>query len=424
MARAPLTRGLRDEADVGPDPHPARELRRLSELRYRVADGEPDVRGWTVYSSTGRELGTVSDLLVDTDAGEVVMLDVDLRRGDRHSLAPVRAAWIDHATRRVVLDAREAERALAAGAEPGGAAQGTAVQGGAAPGGAAPGAADHPGIPVLPRAGALTDDEVGRFGADYARAYGDRGVDADRAYRLRRGDEELRFGGGPRRLLTPDAGAAAAGAAAGALAGRAPAGDPTEGRHFAESERINAELSAAPVDASRRDHAQVDRSRINTGGIADAGGDVARGRGPGAGDAGLAAAAAAADARFAEPAERRVARDDNADDARAMDEAQGIDPRELDARVRIDEGGTVDEQTPVAGVRYEGEDPTPHSYGQPADAYGPEYGSGRIGFDKVVSRGPYVADAGAAEPPHADPADAPRPLRYRRYPDAPTGDVR
>ncbi len=416
MARDPLTRGLRDEADVGPDPRAPRELRRLSELRYEVAAGEPDVRGWTVYASSGRELGTVSDLLVDTHAGEVVMLDVDLRRGERHTLAPLRAAWIDHATRRVVLDAREAERALAAGA---GAADAAPVSAAAA------GGADvDAGVPALPRAGALSDDDVRRFNDDYARAYGARGVDAERDYRLRRGDEELRFGGGPRRLLTPDAGAAAAGAAAGAFAGRAPAGDPAEGRHFAESERINAELSAAPVDASRRDHAQVDRSRINTGGIADAGGDVARGRGPGAGDAGLAAAAAAADARFAEPLERRVARDDNADDARAMDEAQGIDPRELDARVRIDEGGTVDEQTPVAGVRYEGEDPTPHSYGQPADAYGPEYGSGRIGFDKVVSRGPYVADAGAAEPPHADPADAPRPLRYRRYPDAPTGDVR
>ncbi len=387
MARAPLTRGLRDEADVGPDPHPARELRRLSELRYRVADGEPDVRGWTVYSSTGRELGTVSDLLVDTDAGEVVMLDVDLRRGDRHSLAPVRAAWIDHATRRVVLDAREAERALAAGAEQGGAAQGASVQGAAAPG-----AADHPGLPVLPRAGALTDDEVGRFGADYARAYGDRGVDTDRAYRLRRGDEELRFGGGPRRLLDP--GAPVAGApVAGASAGAAPAD-----AHFAESQRINAELAAPSIEASRRDHAH---------GV----------RGPAAHGDYLAAAAAAADARFEVPAERRVSRVDSADDVRAMDDAAGIEPRELDARVRIDEGGTVDEQAPVGGVRYEGDDPVPHHYGQPADAYGPEYGSGRIGFNKIVSRGPYTPTEGDALGGAGDPSGDPRPVRYRQYDD-------
>ncbi len=379
--RTPAPRGLRDEADVGPAPHPARELRRLSELRYRVADGEPDVRGWPVFASTGRELGVVGDLLVDTAAGEVVMLDVDLRRGDRHTFAPVRAAWVDHAARRVVLDAREAERAVAAS------------------GGSAGGAADAD-VPALPRAGALTDDDVRRFSDGYARAYGERGAEAERPYRLRRGEEELRFGGGPRRLLEP--GPATGGAAAGAAGGA----------YFAESERINAELSAAPGDASRRDHARVDRSRVNTGlgTNVTAGGDAAA-----SGDAGLAAAAAAADARFAELPERRVERVDSADAVQAMDDDAGIDPRELDARVRIDEGGTVDERTPVAGVRYEGEDPVPHRYGQPADAYGPEYGSGRIGFDKVVSRGPYVPTEGDAV--DAGGADAERPLRYRQYDD-------
>ena len=81
--------------------------------------------------------------------------------------------------------------------------------------------------------------------------------------------------------------------------------------------------------------------------------------------------------------ERRVARVDDASD---LDEAQAIDPRELDARVRIEEGATVDEDAPVAGVRYEGDVPAPHSYGQPEDAYGPGYGDGRIGFDRVVRR--------------------------------------
>ena len=116
MANTPAVRGLRDEAAVGPDPSRARDLKRLSDLRYEVAAGEPDIRGWTVYSSTGREIGVVSDLLVDTDAGEVVMLDVDLRRSDQHTLAPIRAAWVDHATRRVVLDARALAGALGASA--------------------------------------------------------------------------------------------------------------------------------------------------------------------------------------------------------------------------------------------------------------------------------------------------------------------
>jgi hypothetical protein len=180
------------------------------------------------------------------------------------------------------------------------------------------------------------------------------------------------------------------GMATGAGAG---AGAAADGGHFAESDRINAELASPVVDASRRDHAQSDRADATTGG-AIGGGTVA---GPGAG------------------IDRRTDRVDAADEVRAMDDARGIDPRELDGRVRIDEGGTVDDRTPVAGVRYEGTEGVPHQYGQPADAYGPEYGSGRIGFDKVVSRGPYVARDEA-------PADAgeDRPLRYRRYPDAPT----
>jgi hypothetical protein len=128
------------------------------------------------------------------------------------------------------------------------------------------------------------------------------------------------------------------------------------------------------------------------------------------GDASLLAAAAATDSHFARPPERRV---DRVDDASGLDDAQGIDPRELDARVRIDEGGTVDPTTPVAGVRYDSPDAAPaHSYGQPVDAYGPGYGDGRIGFDHV-SRGPYSADDAPAD----DAAAEPRPVRYRSYDD-------
>jgi hypothetical protein len=87
MARSDNTRGLRDEANVGPDPRSARELKRLSDMRYEVTDGDPDIRGWAVWASTGRELGVVDDLLVDVEAGEVVMVDVDLKRDDRHAYA-------------------------------------------------------------------------------------------------------------------------------------------------------------------------------------------------------------------------------------------------------------------------------------------------------------------------------------------------
>jgi hypothetical protein len=98
-------RGMRDEAGVGPNPSDAGRLTRLKDLRhFKIVDGEPDIRGWNVYSATGRELGEIEDLLVDTDLEEVVMVDIDLKRDDRHTLAPIKAAWIDREHKRVVLN--------------------------------------------------------------------------------------------------------------------------------------------------------------------------------------------------------------------------------------------------------------------------------------------------------------------------------
>lgn len=98
-------RGMRDEAGVGPNPADAGRLIRLKELRhFKLVDGEPDIRGWSVYSATGRELGEIDDLLVDPDLEEVVMVDVDLKRDDRHTVAPIKAAWIDREHKRVVLN--------------------------------------------------------------------------------------------------------------------------------------------------------------------------------------------------------------------------------------------------------------------------------------------------------------------------------
>lgn len=108
MAKSDGSRGLRDEMNVGPDPRSAHRLVPLNELgKFRIADGEPDIRGWTAYTSTGREIGRVHELLVDTDAREVVMLDIDLRRDDRHTMVPIRASWVDQSTKRVVVDAAE-----------------------------------------------------------------------------------------------------------------------------------------------------------------------------------------------------------------------------------------------------------------------------------------------------------------------------
>ena len=54
----------------------------LRNLRgYKVADGDPDVRGWEVAGGDGLRIGTVNDLLVDTVAGKVRYLDIELDPG-------------------------------------------------------------------------------------------------------------------------------------------------------------------------------------------------------------------------------------------------------------------------------------------------------------------------------------------------------
>ncbi|HEX6534530.1 MAG TPA: PRC-barrel domain-containing protein [Gemmatimonadaceae bacterium] len=99
---------VEDEAGVGPDPRQARHLMPLKELsRFKISGHDPDIRGWSVFTSNGREVGRVDDLLVDTTIGEAVMLDIDLLDSDRHTLAPIRAAWIDRAHDRVILDGAE-----------------------------------------------------------------------------------------------------------------------------------------------------------------------------------------------------------------------------------------------------------------------------------------------------------------------------
>ena len=80
----------------------------LKELgSWDVVEGEPDIRGWEVRTIGGRELGKVTELLVDPDAGEVVMLDVDLTASDRHALVPLRIVEIDRHRRLVRMDSAD-----------------------------------------------------------------------------------------------------------------------------------------------------------------------------------------------------------------------------------------------------------------------------------------------------------------------------
>jgi hypothetical protein len=98
----------RDAAGVGPYARDAERLVRLKELgSWDVSEGEPDIRGWEVRTVGGRDLGKVKELLVDPDAGEVVMIDVDLTGSDRHALVPLRIVEIDRPRRVVRMDSAD-----------------------------------------------------------------------------------------------------------------------------------------------------------------------------------------------------------------------------------------------------------------------------------------------------------------------------
>jgi hypothetical protein len=161
MANKDKGRGRADAAGVGPYARKGVRLARLSELgkKYQVADGEPDIRGWEVRTISGRLLGTVGELLVDKDAGEVVMLDIDVGSGGRHSFAPLRAAMIDRPARVVRLDTGDLQEEE---------------------------------LPSLAGAGAAEED-ARQFGDRYERAYGETGWAEDRDYVLPHGDDDVHF---------------------------------------------------------------------------------------------------------------------------------------------------------------------------------------------------------------------------------------
>jgi hypothetical protein len=101
-------RHTRDAAGVGPYAKERERLVSLSSLdSWKVAEGDPDIRGWEVRTVSGRQLGVVSDLLIDSDAGEVVMLDVDLPGTDRHTFVPIRVVQIDRVRRLALMDSAD-----------------------------------------------------------------------------------------------------------------------------------------------------------------------------------------------------------------------------------------------------------------------------------------------------------------------------
>lgn len=90
-------------------------LTRLDDLDdYKVADGEPDVRGWDVKGADGRKLGEVKSLIVDPAAREVRFLEVQLDKDlfpdrklsddERRVCIPIGAARLDRDNEKVLVD--------------------------------------------------------------------------------------------------------------------------------------------------------------------------------------------------------------------------------------------------------------------------------------------------------------------------------
>ncbi|MFW5972972.1 MAG: PRC-barrel domain-containing protein [Bacteroidota bacterium] len=83
----------------------------LKELKkFKVAEGDVDIRGWRVTSSDGVNVGVVAELIVDREAMKVRYIDVHLNRDifdrevDRHVLLPVGLARVAADQERVRLD--------------------------------------------------------------------------------------------------------------------------------------------------------------------------------------------------------------------------------------------------------------------------------------------------------------------------------
>lgn len=81
------------------------QLRSMRELGdYQVSHEDPDVRGWNVVAADGQRVGTVSDLIVDTELMKVAYLEVGGEGNEAAGMrVPVSSARIDAERRQVVV---------------------------------------------------------------------------------------------------------------------------------------------------------------------------------------------------------------------------------------------------------------------------------------------------------------------------------
>jgi hypothetical protein len=73
-----------------------RDISHLKGSDYRIADGEPDIRGWKVRSRDGRIIGKVRDLLINKSHRLAEYIEVELEGDDdRRTVLPIQSAVLD-----------------------------------------------------------------------------------------------------------------------------------------------------------------------------------------------------------------------------------------------------------------------------------------------------------------------------------------
>jgi len=79
-----------------------------------IAPNEPDVRGWSVKTSTGQNIGKVADIIVDRSAMKVRCLEVNpdgaTSASDTRPMIPIEAADLDRDDRAVIIHGLTAEQ--------------------------------------------------------------------------------------------------------------------------------------------------------------------------------------------------------------------------------------------------------------------------------------------------------------------------
>jgi hypothetical protein len=88
---------------------PTTRLRELSRSDFKIAKGQPDIRGWDVRDEQGRKYGTVSELIFDIKADKVRYLIInvldtpELELEKRSVMVPIGLAELDTSDNDVLL---------------------------------------------------------------------------------------------------------------------------------------------------------------------------------------------------------------------------------------------------------------------------------------------------------------------------------